>query len=138
MGIGSLEKQSLVYGINSMERGRTRYKVTKDKSWHWGDKDIEYDLGLEKWGVQVEAPVAKARTFNAWLEDWEKELLKKDDPVAEAKLMNKYCGLMFYFIDDKKLYIVYTKELYFERGRRGWWWKKRWVMCVRNITSICW
>ena len=52
---------------------------------------------MKNYGVDVEelkAPKSK-RIFRAWIEDWEKPLLKKNDVVAEIRLCEKYKGLTF-------------------------------------------
>ncbi len=33
--------------------------------------------------------------FHAWVVDWEDEIRYKNDPVAEARLLQKYKGLAF-------------------------------------------
>ena len=38
----------------------------------WGDDDEQFDLGLEKWGVNVEElkkPLGPRRVFKCWVED---------------------------------------------------------------------
>ena len=60
----------------------------------WGDADQEFDLQLENFGVntsELSAPV-RTRVFHAWIEDWENDLLKNNDCVAEARLLEKYKG----------------------------------------------
>ncbi|KAL3780710.1 hypothetical protein ACHAW5_003540 [Stephanodiscus triporus] len=40
----------------------------------WGDDDEQFDLGLEKWGVNIEElkkPLGPHRVFKCWVEDWE-------------------------------------------------------------------
>ena len=34
--------------------------------------------------------------FRAWVEDWEKPLLKINDVIAEVRLLEKYKDLVFY------------------------------------------
>ena len=51
------------------------------------------------------------RVFRAWLEDWEKPLLKNNDPVAEARLRVKYQGLLFLTLIIK-LFIQCTLEIW--------------------------
>jgi hypothetical protein len=55
-------------------------------------------LQLENWGLDLEALKAKKvrRIFRAWVEDWEKESIKVNDPVSEITLMEKYKGLCFF------------------------------------------
>jgi hypothetical protein len=64
----------------------------------FGDDDINFDLELESFGVDMGAlkgPVIE-RIFWAWVEDWEEEAQKKNDCVAEAHLLAKYKGLIFH------------------------------------------
>ena len=57
-----------------------------------------FDTNLEKFGVDT--PVLKLgtskRIFRAWVEDWEKTLLKINDVIAEVRLLEKYKDLVFY------------------------------------------
>ena len=53
-----------------------------------------FDLHLQNYGVDTDtlsAPVS-SRVFRAWLEDWEEEILKKNDCVAEARLFREIQG----------------------------------------------
>lgn len=52
---------------------------------------------LKQWGVDVDAlkESATTRVFRAWIEDWEEEAIRKQDAVMEAKLLQKYKGLIF-------------------------------------------
>ncbi|KAL7530156.1 hypothetical protein ACHAXR_005436, partial [Thalassiosira sp. AJA248-18] len=79
----------------------------------WGDDDVNFDLGLETFGVntvELSDPVRR-RLFHAWVEDWEKELFKKNDCVAEARLLEKYKDLVFYDPDNGIYYTVWSKNL---------------------------
>ncbi len=61
-----------------------------------------FDMQLENFVVntaELKMP-AQTRIFHAWLEDWEKPLLKKNCPVAESRLLEKYKGLVMYNPDD--------------------------------------
>ena len=60
-------------------------------------------MGLENFGVDTaQIKVTKhKRVFHAWVEEWEEELLKKNDVVAEAKLLDKYKDLVFIDPDNK-------------------------------------
>ena len=80
-----------------------------------------FDLQLEKFGVdtaELKKP-ASNRIFRAWMEDWEKEFLKKNDCVAEAALFEKYKNLVFYDPDTKSMFHIVGME--FHTGRNGGW-----------------
>ena len=57
------------------------------------------------------------RVFRAWLEDWEKPLLKNNDPVAETRLRVKYQGLVFFDPGNLTIYSVYSGNLEYRKGR---------------------
>ncbi len=64
----------------------------------FGDEDINFDLQLEKFGVnmgKLKEPAVQ-RIFRAWVEDWEEDARKKNDCVLEALLLQKYKGLVFH------------------------------------------
>ena len=65
---------------------------------------------------ELKAPKPK-RIFCAWIEDWERPLLKKNDVVAEIRLCEKYQGLTFWDPDNQCQYMVYEKNLEWTRGR---------------------
>ena len=82
-----------------------------------------FDKQLEQFGVDTNPmkESLKNRIFRVWLEDWEKEILKKDDCVAEAKLLEKYKDLVFYDPDHKVNFTVHGNNLEYRRGREGGW-----------------
>ena len=53
---------------------------------------LSFDLQLESFGVDVQevGQTVARRLFYAWIEDWEEPLLKKNKPVAQARLKVKY------------------------------------------------
>ena len=66
---------------------------------------------------------ALKRYLLCWIQHWVKPLLNKNDPVARAKLSEKYWGLVFSDIDDaeKLLYVVYIRHMKYEKCRKGGW-----------------
>ena len=63
------------------------------------------------------------RYFLCWIEDLNKPLLNKNDPVARAKLSVKYRGLVFCDIYNAKelLYTISSGHMEYEKGRKcGW------------------
>ncbi|KAL9189824.1 hypothetical protein ACHAXT_009499 [Thalassiosira profunda] len=61
------------------------------------------------------------RLFHAWVEDWETGILQKNCPEAEARLLEKYKGLVFFDPDNKTNYSVHDKELEWCEGDSGGW-----------------
>ena len=83
---------------------------------------------MEKWGVDLNVLKAKTirRVFRAWVEDWEKESIKRNDVVAEVKLLEKYKGLAFWDPNDKTTYTIGSENMQWfrsskKRGIDGGW-----------------
>ena len=53
------------------------------------------------------------------MEDWEEPLLRKNCPVVEARLLEKYKGLVMYDPDEKITYIVHEGIFFMRGGRVG-------------------
>jgi hypothetical protein len=88
----------------------------------WTDVGVEYDLGLTKYGFDVEYlqhPLPPTRFFRGWIEDWEVPLLKKNDQFVEAKLLTKYHGLKWYCSKDKSVYTALSFNLEFQPERKS-------------------
>ena len=124
-----VKKQATLYGGACLERARRFREEQKEDSssyYSWNSDDIGQNLGLEEWGVDIPVnslfplPSNEGRFFNAWKEDWEVPLImKKDDPVAEAKLAKKYGGLKFIDVDRQLEYVTDEDELEYS-NRNGW------------------
>lgn len=88
----------------------------------WGEEDEQFELGLEKWGVDLDdlkKPIRPRRLFKAWVEEWE-DVMDKGD-VMRTKLLAKYGGLVFDDIDavpTVRLRVSSTKLKYIRRS--GW------------------
>ena len=100
-------------------------KIDAGEDSQWCDDDELFDLGLEKFGTDLSeynlSPNVPKRKFCCWVEDWEKPLLSNKNPVAHAKLLEKYKGLRMYDHDNEKFWYSYGKKLHFYKGReRGW------------------
>ena len=72
-----------------------------------------FDLQLEKFDVDLEnfKEPATARIFRAWVEDWEKDMMKKNDCVAEATLLEKYKDLVFNDPDENRIFTVAKQNI---------------------------
>ena len=121
------EMQSIIYTTARLDEARHKRiemeKITAGKGAQWGDDDVDLDLGLEKFGVNVAAlkDGPPKRLFHCWIEDWEAPLLKKNDCVAEARLLEKYKGMVFLDIDDDIIYTVYSQNMDYQKGKNGGW-----------------
>ena len=84
---------------------------------------FSFDLHLQNFGVDTDAlrePVS-TRVFRAWLEDWEVELLKMNDCVTEAKLLEEYKGHVFNDPDTQVNFTVHADNLEICIGKEGGW-----------------
>lgn len=79
-----------------------------------------FDLELENFKVDVTALKVnpKARIFRAWIEDWEPDAIRTNDPVAMTKLLEKYKKLCFYNDYEHKMCTVYHGNLEWRRKDR--------------------
>ena len=75
---------------------------------------------------------ATTRIFRAWVEDWEKEMLKDNDCIAEARLLEKYKNLVFYDPDTDCTFTVASQNLEYRRGRKDGGWH---LICEPNDDS---
>ena len=92
----------------------------------WDGEDKMYNLQLEQWEinpseVDVLRNDAVIREFNAWIEEWEAEAIRKrNDPVAEAKLLRKYGGLIFDDLDNDERRMTILSDNCEWKARKGW------------------
>ena len=99
----STEKRSIIYASSKIEQARIhREQMEKidavGKDAMFGDEDLAFDLHLETFGVNIatlKEPAVQC-VFRAYVEDWEHEDRKKNDCVAEARLIMKNKGLFLW------------------------------------------
>ena len=128
LGAKATEMQSIIYTTARIATARikaTQYEgiITVPGSGMWNDDDINFDLDLENFGVDtaVLRNVSRNRIFRCWVEDWEKEAKSKNDPVQEARLLQKYKDMVFYDPDNGVNYTVHPGNMEYQRGRGGGW-----------------
>ena len=56
------------------------------------------------------------RELRAYIEDWEKLSMKKDDQRYRTRFLAKYGGLSLYDINTEKRYSIDDKEMHFVKG----------------------
>ena len=87
MGAKSTEKRSVIYGTAKIQESRMRqeqmekFAATTGNFTMFGEVDINFDLQLEKFGVDANIlkEPAVQRIFHAWVEDWEQDARKNYD-----------------------------------------------------------
>ena len=125
----STEKRSIIFANAKVTQGRMKSDRlqgldVRGDNVSFGDDDINFNLQLEKFGVDMEAlkHVPIRRVFRAWVEEWEEEARKKNDAVCEAKLLAKYKGLVFRDPDNNNCaFKVWDENLEYRSGRGGGW-----------------
>lgn len=118
------EKQATIFSSSAIKRAqlerKTRRNFKESKGLpddYWGEDD--FDKSMEEYGYQAMAKKKARREFRAYLEDWEKEIAVKQDPVSEAKLLNKYGGLVWKDPDSGKLFTADTEYMVWQPKKRG-------------------
>ena len=106
--IDSSEKQAILYGAakmykNSIMGTRCIYKWT----------GMMVDMGIYKIMHHDREPL-RSRIFNAWIKDWESDMLRTRDQENEQRLLYKYNNLRFLYDDDNQTYIIATKKIEFK------------------------
>ena len=64
------------------------------------------------------------RKVNCWVEPWERELAKKNDPVARERFLHKYKELVWLDPDTETRYMAMDVK-YLKRG--GGWYAADWL-----------
>ena len=108
------EMQSIIYSTARINEARIRELEFENNV--AGEASTYFDVD-----TTVLRPVSRKRIFKCWLEDWEKEVLKKNDPVQESRLLQKYKDLIFYDPDKCVNFTIHPGNMEFQRGRSGGW-----------------
>ena len=119
-------KQATIYGAACIDRSRA-LQTEEEKhgqlvETRWTDADIAFQMGLETWENapgNVPLCVRPKRIFRAWIEDWEYDCISNNDPVAEARLLEKYGGLRWLDLDENELIIADEGGMEWQGGRNG-------------------
>ena len=128
LGSDSTEKRAIIMVSAKMKAAQIRRRNMEQidavgPNTMFGDDDINFDQQLEQFGVDtmtLREPVVQ-RVFHAWVEEWEEEDRRKNDPVAEARLLTKYKNLVFNDPDTGATMSIYDKNMEFWRGRGNGW-----------------
>lgn len=120
LGGGTTEMQSIIYTSAKMSEARLRQvemeKIdAEDDDAMFGDDDINFDLGLAKYGVDLIELQKPLRQFHAYVEEWELESRYINDPEHEAKLLQKYQRIHFVNQQTKELCKIYEHDMTYSR-----------------------
>jgi hypothetical protein len=96
MSSDKVSMQATIYGSSQAERSR---KMANDTFAMWEDVDMD-SMGLDRWGAdQGDTTIPSVTTeptitqFRNFIEDWEKDLIRKKSDVNEKRLLKKYGGI---------------------------------------------
>ena len=121
------EKQATIYGRTCIERAELKKKrslfgaqaaaTATDLPAIWDDED--FDEVMEMYGYEAVIPKKRKRTFNAWLEDWEKEIVQTKGDLNELKLLEKNGGLSWKDPDcGSKIFTADTQYMLWQDKRK--------------------
>jgi hypothetical protein len=129
LGGESTEKRSVIYVTAKIHEARMHQHAIEKldaigADAMLGDDDINFDLQLEKFGVNTDIlkEPAVERIFCLLVEEWEEDARKKNDCVSEALLLQKYKGpFVFHDPDSGNEFCIWQQNMEFRRGRGNGW-----------------
>ena len=75
------------------------------------------DMGIDNIVYNYREP-RHARILNAWIEDWESDILRTRDQENEQCLMQKYKNIRFFDDEDNQIYMIAPENLEFKGTTR--------------------
>ena len=118
----AVKMQSTIFGAYAADKADLRRQCkdegVKQREQFWDDDDFK-TLGLTKYGVDLDKLVENPKKiFRAWMEDWEDDIIKVNDPVNQARFLEKYGGIVWHDPDNNVNFTANTEKMYFNRGRK--------------------
>jgi hypothetical protein len=129
--VTKLTTLNATYGQEKAESARSKRETygfldESNASRVWDEDDFK-TLGLTKYGIDVDyisGAKKPVQIFRAFVEPWEPEAIKLNDPVAEAKLLKKYGGIALWDFDHDRVITISAKTMTWNKSRkadeRGW------------------
>ena len=96
----STEKQDILYGAAKMHKNSIM--VTRCV-YNWTNMMVE--MGIDNI-THNDRETLHARTLNAWIEDWESEILRTRDQENEKRLLQKYKNKTFLDDEENQTYMI--------------------------------
>lgn len=88
----------------------------------WDEDDFK-NLGLNRYGIDINELVqTQTKIFRAWLEEWEELIIAVNDLVNQARLLEKYGGMVWFDPDLEEVVTASAEKMFFnqKRGERGY------------------
>ena len=108
----SADKQAILYGAAKMHKNSI---MGKRCVYNW--TDMMFDMVLDKILHNDREPL-HARICNAWIDDWELDILRTRDQDNKQQLLHKYKNIRFLDNEDNKTYIISPENLEFKGPTR--------------------
>jgi hypothetical protein len=115
------EKKTYVYeGVRRQDQWASS-GLEEDSPLHkmWTKDEVEFDLGLDKFGVEINMDAEDERaSFKNYPEDWEEECIKKKTKSNEHLLLKKYRDVRFFDDDTDEVFVI-SKNLEWKKKTKG-------------------
>ena len=96
----SYEKQAILYGASKMHKN---FIIGTRCVYNWTDMMCE--MGLDNI-VNNDREPRHSRIFNAWIEDWDSDIMRIRDQDNEQRLLQKYNNIRLFDDEDNQNYII--------------------------------
>ena len=83
------------------------------RRWVYNWNDMMVDMGLDNI-MHHDREICHVRRFNAWIEDWDSDILITLDQGNEQCLLQKYKNLRLLDDEDNKTYMISQENLEFK------------------------
>ena len=84
--------------------------------YNWTNMMVDMGLGNI---VHNDRETRHSRIFNAWIEDWESDILRTQDQENEQRLLQKYKNIRFFDDEDNQTYMIAPENFEFKGPTRG-------------------
>ena len=97
-------KQDILYHAAKMHKN---YIMRTICVYNWADMMV--DMGLDNI-VHNDREPCHARIFNAWIENWESDILRTQDQDNEQRLLHKYKNMKFLKDEVNQTYMIASEK----------------------------
>ena len=105
----SSEKQAILYGAARMHKNSIMGTICV---YNWTDMMVDMGFDFKK---NHDREISHARISNAWIKDWDSDILRTQNQENEQRLLHKYNNLRFPDDEENQIYIIAPESLDFKR-----------------------
>ena len=116
-----MKKQATIFGATCIEQAQIRKSLKSNDSTlipYRFLSDEDFDDMFDMLKQEKEPSKKSAREFLNWEEEWEIEVIRKRDPVNDARLLKKYDGLKLFDVDNNMIHAIDDKSLTWTKLRK--------------------